>query len=129
MINQILQRILYVEDEPAIQAVAQVALEDIGGYTLEVCSSGQEAQAKGAAFAPDLILLDVVMPGMDGPATLSALRRMPALFSTPVIFMTARVEAEERAEYKAMGALDVVAKPFDPMMLAEQIKTIWSNRP
>lgn len=123
-----LQRILYVEDEPDIRAVTRLALEAVGGFTVEVCSSGQEAQTKGADFAPDLILLDVMMPGMDGPTTLKALRGIAALSATPVIFMTAKVQANELAEYKAMGALDVIPKPFDPMTLAEQIKTIWSRR-
>lgn len=128
MSTQTLQRILYVEDEPDIQAVARLALEAVGGFTVEVCSSGMEAQAKGAAFAPDLILLDVMMPGMDGPTTLIALRGIVALSATPVIFMTAKVQANELAEYQAMGALDVIPKPFDPMTLATQIKTIWSGR-
>ena len=122
-----LQRILYIEDEPDIQAVARLALEAVGGFTVEVCSSGEEAQAKGAAFAPDLILLDVMMPGMDGHTTLKALRAIAALSATPVIFMTAKVQANELAEYKAMGALDVIPKPFDPMTLAEQIKALWDK--
>ncbi len=122
-----LQRILYIEDEPDIQAVACLALETVGGFTVEVCGSGQEAQAKGVAFAPDLILLDVMMPEMDGPNTLKALRGIAELSTTPVIFMTAKVQANELADYRAMGALDVIAKPFDPMTLAQQIRTIWNN--
>jgi CheY-like chemotaxis protein len=122
-----LQRILYVEDEPDIQAVARLALEAVGGFTVEVCSSGQEAQLKGESFAPDLILLDVMMPGMDGPTTLKALRGIAALAATPVVFMTAKVQANELAEYKAMGALDVIPKPFDPMTLAQSVSDIWSR--
>lgn len=125
---RILQRILYVEDEPAIQAVARLALEDIGGFTVEVYGSGPEAQAKGAAFAPDLILLDVMMPGMDGPATLKVLRNIAELSATPVIFVTASAQADEVVEYKAIGALGTIAKPFDPMTLAEQIKALWRNQ-
>ncbi len=128
MSSPTLQRILYVEDEPDIQAVARLALEVVGGFTIEVCSSGQEALATGASFAPDLILLDVMMPGMDGPSTLKALRSIAALSATPVIFMTAKVQTNELAEYKTLGALDVIPKPFDPMTLSEQIKTIWSRR-
>ncbi len=128
MSTQTLQRILYVEDEPDIQAVGRLALEAVGGFTVEVCSSGREAKIKGVAFVPDLILLDVMMPDMDGPNTLKDLRDIAALSTTPVIFMTAKVQAGELAEYKALGALDVIPKPFDPMLLAQQIRTIWGNR-
>src|SRR5512135_223483 len=101
-----LKRILYVEDEPDIQAVARLALEMVGGFTVEVCSSGQEALDKVAAFAPQLVLLDVMMPGMDGPATLAALRQIPSLSGLPVIFMTAKVQPGEVAHYKGLGAVD-----------------------
>ena len=123
-----LKRILYVEDEADIQAVAQLALETVGGYTLAVCSSGKEALAQAAAFAPDLLLLDVMMPEMDGPSTLLALRGLEATATTPAIFMTAKVQPSEVAQYKALGALDVIAKPFDPMGLATEIQRIWDNR-
>ena len=125
MSDQDINRILYVEDEPDIQAVAKLALEQVGQFTLEVCSSGQEALDKAAAFSPDLVLLDVMMPEMDGPTTLTKLRDIDGLQSTPAIFMTARVQPHEIQEYKEMGAVDVIAKPFDPMMLSNQIREIW----
>jgi two-component system, OmpR family, response regulator len=120
-----LQRILYVEDEPDIQAVAKLALEMVGGFTVKVCSSGEEALREAAAFAPDMILLDVMMPGMDGPSTLKALRELPSLAELPVAFMTAKVQPAEVAHYKTLGARDVIAKPFDPMTLASQVRAIW----
>jgi two-component system OmpR family response regulator len=120
-----LNRILYVEDEPDIQAVTKLALEEIGGFTLEVCGNGDEALAKAVEFAPDLLLLDVMMPGMDGPTTLKALREIPQLTETPAIFMTAKVQPHEVEEYKALGAIDVIAKPFDPMTLSENLRDIW----
>ncbi len=120
-----LTRILYVEDEPDIQAVAKLALEMVGGYTVKICSSGEEALREAVAFAPDMILLDVMMPGMDGPSTLKALRELSALANTPVAFMTAKVQPQEVAQYKAIGARDVIAKPFDPMNLASQVRAIW----
>lgn len=122
-----LKRILYVEDEPDIQAVAKLALEMVGGFTLEICSSGQEALDKGAAFAPQLVLLDVMMPGMDGPATLQAMRQIPEMATLPVIFMTAKVQPSEIAHYKELGAVDVIPKPFDPMTLSAAIQAIWER--
>lgn len=123
-----LQRILYVEDEPDIQTVAKLALEMIGGYQVMICSGGQEALDKVGAFAPDLILLDVMMPGMDGPGTLQKLRANSATAAIPVIFLTAKVQASEVAQYQALGALNVIAKPFDPMTLAEQVAACWDCR-
>lgn len=123
----VLSRILYVEDEPDIQAVAKLALEAIGGFTVEICSSGQEALDRAPAWAPQLILLDVMMPGMDGPTTMKKLRELPGLDATPVIFMTAKVQPQEVLEYKAMGALDVIPKPFDPMLLAATVSGIWGR--
>ncbi len=122
-----LTSVLYVEDDPDIQMVAQMALEIVGGLTLRSCSSGQEAIAAAPAFQPDLILLDVMMPGMDGPATLAELRKLPATAHTPVVFMTAKVQAAEVAYYKTLGALGVIAKPFDPMQLAQQVRQFWSE--
>lgn len=117
-------RILYVEDDPDIQTIAKIALEKIGGFTVRVCGSGREALDAVSGFAPDCVILDVMMPGMDGPSTLAALRAMPAGANVPVIFMTAKVQSSEIAQYKALGALDVIAKPFDPMSLASTIRNI-----
>ena len=120
-----LQRILYVEDEPDIQAVAKLALEMVGGFEVKICSSGEEALEEAEAFAPQLLLLDVMMPGMDGPGTLAALRAISSLAEIPAVFMTAKVQPSEVAHYKSLGALDVIAKPFDPMGLAAEVRRIW----
>lgn len=122
-----LQRILYVEDEPDIQAVARLALEAVGGFTVQVCDSGVEAIHVAAEFAPDLILLDVMMPGMDGPQTLHRLGQSLSLADIPVVFMTARVQPNEIQSYRAMGAVDVISKPFDPMKLPGLIRRIWDE--
>ncbi|MBU0586924.1 MAG: response regulator [Gammaproteobacteria bacterium] len=122
-----LERILYAEDEPDIQAVAKLALEMVGGFTVQICNNGADALEKVTGFAPDLILLDVMMPGMDGPSTLQRLRADPATSNIPVIFLTAKVQASEVARYQALGALDVIAKPFDPMSLAAQVRQIWGQ--
>ena len=121
-----LNRILYVEDEPDIRLIAQMALEAVGGFTVIVCASGPEALAAAPASQADLLLLDVMMPGMDGPSTLKALRELPATADTPVIFMTAKVQATEVTAYRALGAIDVIPKPFDPMELSAQIQRIWA---
>lgn len=120
--------ILYVEDDPDIQAVAQIALEMVGGFTLKACNSGPEALAAAEEIIPDLILIDVMMPKMDGPTTLINLRKLPNTATTPVIFMTAKVQASEVAHYKSLGALGVIAKPFDPMTLAQQIRQLWEQQ-
>ncbi|OOG46190.1 response regulator [Polaromonas sp. A23] len=121
-----LARILYVEDEPDIRAVAQMALEAVGGFTVIACSSGSEALAAAPTAQADLLLLDVMMPGMDGPSTLKALRLLPETAATPVIFMTAKVQAAEVAQYRELGAIDVIHKPFDPMELSAQLGRIWA---
>ena len=120
-----LARILYVEDEPDIRAIAQMALEAVGGFTVIACASGSEALATAPGANADLLLLDVMMPGMDGPSTLKALRELPSTANTPVIFMTAKVQAAEVAQYRELGAIDVIHKPFDPMELSAQINRIW----
>ncbi len=120
-----LQRILYVEDDPDIQAIALMVLESISGFTVEACSCGTEALDKAPDFAPDLVLLDVMMPGMDGPETLKGLRAIPQLALTPVVFMTAKVQPQEVKSYLELGAAGVIAKPFDPMTLTEELQKIW----
>ncbi len=122
-----LKRILYAEDEPDIQAVAKLALEMLGGFQVLICNTGIEALEKVQDFAPDLILLDVMMPGIDGPTTLLRLRADPATAGIPVIFLTAKVQPSEVLQYQSMGALDVIAKPFDPMGLAAEVKKIWGR--
>ena len=122
-----LNKILHVEDEPDIQEVAKLALESVGGFTVETCSSGQEALDKATDFAPDIIFLDVMMPDMDGPATLQELRKIQELADTPIIFMTAKAQTHEIEKFKELGAIDVITKPFDPMTLADQIRDIWEK--
>jgi two-component system OmpR family response regulator len=122
-----LRFVLYVEDDPDIQSVAQMALELVGGFTLRTCSSGQEALAAARECVPDLLLLDVMMPDMDGMSTLAALRKLPNTATTPAIFMTAKVQASEVAHYKSLGALGVIAKPFDPMQLSQLVRQLWEE--
>jgi two-component system OmpR family response regulator len=124
-----LSRILYVEDDADIRSVATFALETLGGFTVAGFESGAQAIAAAEAFAPQMLLLDVMMPGMDGPTTLIGLQAIPTLRDVPAIFMTAKVQPQEVTRYLAMGALDVIAKPFDPMALSDLVRAIWERRP
>ncbi len=96
-----LKKIMHVEDDPSIQTVARVALEAVGGFEVCTCSSGQEALTRYPEFQPELILLDVMMPGMDGPSTLKQLQTQFDLTGIPVVFMTAKVQASEIESYKS----------------------------
>ena len=122
-----LNKVLYVEDDADIRAIAELALQDVGGFSAKLCSSGEEAVEAAPDFQPDLILLDVMMPEMDGPETLKALRKIEATQATPVIFMTARIQRTEIEEYLSLGALGVIPKPFDPMTLADEIRRIYQE--
>lgn len=124
-----LQRILMAEDETDIATVAKMALEMVGGFTVEVCSSGEEVLRRFEGFKPDLVLLDVMMPGQDGPTTLAELRKLPEGGSIPVVFMTAKVMPNEVDELMSLGVLGVVPKPFDPMALSDKLREIWSRPP
>src|SRR5262245_33244703 len=106
--------ILNVEDEHYIQTITKLALES-KGFLVQNCSSGEEALKKVKVFSPDLILLDVMMPKMDGLTVMKALRKIPKTASTPIIFLTAMAQKHQIVEYKAMGALDVIMKPFNPL--------------
>lgn len=122
-----LTQVMYVEDEPDIQVVAQIALEDIGGFNLKICSSGTQALQEAVAYAPQIFLLDMMMPDMTGIETMQALHKLPELMSIPVIFMTAKVQSHEVAHYMSLGAIGVIPKPFDAMTLADQIREIWNQ--
>ena len=120
-----LKHIAYIEDEEDIRTIAKMSLEMIGGYSVDLFASGDEALRQLPARKPQLILMDVMMPGRDGPSTLAALRELPELRTVPVIFMTAKAQQTEVAHYKAIGAIGVITKPFDPMTLAQQVSAIW----
>lgn len=122
-----LQRIMLVEDEEDIRAVAELALEAVGGFNLRTCDSGRKALEQLAEFCPQLILLDVMMPEMDGPSTLRAIKETGDFADVPAIFMTAKVQPEEVNEYLSLGAVAVIPKPFDPMTLSDHIREIWEG--
>ncbi|WP_100637927.1 response regulator [Marinobacter salexigens] len=127
MPTESLKRIMMVEDEPDIRSVAELALEAIGGFELIACESGQQALEQIVDSRPQLIILDVMMPGMDGPETLKAIRSLPEYAETPAVFITAKVQSDEVRSYLALGAAGVIPKPFDPLTLADQIREIWNE--
>ena len=122
-----LNKILYAEDEADIREIATLALESIGQFEIETCESGVRVIELAMSFQPQLILLDVMMPDMDGPSTLKALNNTAALKHIPVIFLTAKILPDEIERFKTLGAVDVINKPFDPMTLADEMRDIWTN--
>src|SRR5579872_7176912 len=118
-----LTRILFVDDQRDIRSIVGLALGKIGRFDLRVCSSGEEALASAADFDPDLLLLDLSMPVMDGLATLKALRERN--ITAPAIFFTARLKAYEMEGYRDLNVLGVIPKPFDPLKLGGQLREMW----
>jgi CheY-like chemotaxis protein len=119
--------VLLVDDEADIRVVAQMSLAEVGGWRTLLAASGAAAIELARDERPDLILLDVMMPEMDGVATFAALAADPRTEEIPVIFMTAKVQGRERGRYLGLGARGVIAKPFDPMTLPEEISEILSR--
>ena len=122
-----LQKILLVEDEPDIQMIAKVSLETLGGYEIRIGNNGQEALDILKDYTPDLIILDVMMPVMDGPATFAEIQNQFGKDAIPMVFMTAKVMADEIKNLKQLGAADVINKPFDPMTLSSVVGNIWKS--
>ena len=123
-----LERILLVDDEADIRQIARLALEAVGGFRVRECASGLDAPKAIEEFAPQLILMDMMMPGQDGVETLKALRAAGATSRIPVVFMTAKVQPQEVSAFRSLGALDVIAKPFDPMTLSQTVRKIWERQ-
>lgn len=121
-----LQRILCADDEPDMRMLIKLCLENLGGYDVLVCSSGRELLDNVTCWRPDLIILDAVMPIMDGPETFAQLRAQENGPHIPVLFMTGKAKDAEAA-LMATGAIGLLTKPFDPVHLAADIKSIWES--
>jgi two-component system, OmpR family, response regulator len=120
--------VLYVDDEPDIREVASFSLEVDPDIRVTSYESGAGALAAlDAGLRPDAILLDVMMPGMDGPATLASIRERPQFAATPVVFITARAQTQEQERFRALGAVGVITKPFDPMSLAGELRKLLAK--
>ena len=120
-------KVLIVDDEADIRKVASLALSRLGGMEVVEASSGPDGIAAASSRQPDAILLDVMMPGMDGPAVLARLKADPKTASIPVVFLTAKAMTSEHARLRDLGAAGVLTKPFDPVSLAGQIRAILAG--
>jgi CheY-like chemotaxis protein len=127
MDRALLKTVLYVDDEPDIREVVELSLSLANDLHVHTCDSGLAALSCMPELQPDLVLLDVMMPGLDGPATLQRMQNDARLAHIPVIFMTAKAMPQEIARFRALGAVAVIAKPFDPMRLSEQVYAIWEG--
>jgi CheY-like chemotaxis protein len=125
--NRPLKAILYVEDDLHVRTTAKLVLEVIGKFEVRDCGSGREALHAALDFRPDLILLDVMMPELDGVNTLEMLRRIPHLAHTPALFVTGLTTEADIARYMEAGAIGVIPKPVIPMRLTGQLHTLWEQ--
>jgi two-component system OmpR family response regulator len=123
----LIRKVLLVDDEDDIRTIGQLSLSRVGGWITVLAASGTEAVAKAASEQPDLILLDVQMPGLDGPTTFSRLRAQASTAAMPIIFMTAKIQKQEVARYLELGAIGVIGKPFDPLTLPNEIKRLMPS--
>lgn len=122
-----LRRILFCDDDADIRAIIELSLALDASFETRGCVSAAEVLATAAEWSPDLILLDVMMPGMDGPTALALLHGSPCTESIPVVFMTARTQAYECQRFISLGAAAVIAKPFDPMTLASLVNGYFAD--
>ncbi|WP_426209948.1 response regulator [Massilia sp. TWP1-3-3] len=125
--SKVLKSILYVEDDLHVRTTAKLVMEVIGKFDVRDCSSGREALLAARDFAPDLILLDVLMPELDGVTTLAMLRRMPHLAHVPALFVTGLTSEADIARYMDAGAIGVIPKPVLPMRLTGQLHSMWNK--
>ena len=124
-----LNRICYVEDDEDIQRIVRMSLERIGKMTVEVVTDPMVALGAITSFKPDLVMLDWMMPGMDGPTLFRRMKQQPETSALPVVFITAKATQRDMDELIALGAAGAISKPFSPKDLPEQLRAIWSKLP
>ncbi|GAA4650745.1 response regulator [Kistimonas scapharcae] len=122
-----LKQILYVEDDADIRKITEMTLSMLGNFDITACECGQDALEKAKTTHAQLVILDVMMPDMDGPTVFRHLRTYDAYKDTPIVFMTAKVQANEIAAYMDMGAVGVIPKPYEPAELPGQIQALWEK--
>ena len=124
-----MHRVCCVEDDEDIRRIVRLSLEKIGGMRVEMVGDPALAIDRIIAFRPDLVMLDWMMPGLDGPALFRRMREVPATRALPVVFITAKASQRELAELKALGAAGAISKPFAPKELPDQLRAIWHALP
>ena len=129
MTTKPLERVCYVEDDEDIQRIVRMSLERIGKMTVEIVGDPMAAVDAIIAFKPDLVMLDWMMPGMDGPTLFRKLKEEPQTKDLPVIFITAKATSAELAELRSLGALGAISKPFAPKDLPDQLRALWNTLP
>ena len=129
MPTQPLSRICYVEDDEDVQRIVRLSLERVGKMTVEVIGDPLVAIERISLFKPDLVMLDWMMPDMDGPTLFRRMKEVPASSSLPVVFITAKASVRELDELRAMGAVGTISKPFAPKELPDQLRAIWNALP
>jgi diguanylate cyclase (GGDEF)-like protein len=127
-VDKPLRTVLYVDDDPDIREIVQMSLSLDGQLNVLTSDGGERALLKMRVEHPDLVVLDVMMPGMDGPTLLKRMREDSGLAHIPVIFMTAKASAEETRRFRELSAIGVIAKPFDPMELGAQVRALWEAK-
>jgi CheY-like chemotaxis protein len=126
---QPLTRICYVEDDEDIQRIVRMSLEKVGKMTVEIVGDPMVAIERMTAFKPELVMLDWMMPGMDGPTLFRKMREVPETKGLPVVFITAKASQRELDELKTLGALGTISKPFSPRELPDQLRAFWNALP
>ena len=129
MPERTLQRICYVEDDEDIQRIVRMSLERVGKMTVEVVTDSLKAMDVISAFKPDMVMLDWMMPGMDGPTLFRKMKQDPQLGALPVVFITAKATQRDTDELLGLGAAGVLSKPFSPKDLPDQLRAVWSKLP
>jgi two-component system, OmpR family, response regulator len=124
-----LNRICYVEDDEDIQRIVRMTLERVGKMTVSVVSDPTQAIAAILEFGPDLVMLDWMMPVMDGPTLFREMKRRPETSALPVVFITAKASQRDLDELKTLGAAGTISKPFSPKELPDQLRAIWAALP
>jgi CheY-like chemotaxis protein len=122
-----LRRVMCVEDDPDIRTILELSLGTVGGFSVCCCADGRAALAAVPGFRPELVLLDVMMPGLSGPETLAVLRELPEMRGVPVVFLTAKAMPDELEQLLQLGATGLIVKPFDPMTLPTDILPYWEH--
>jgi len=122
-----LKKILYVDDESDVREIVMLSLETLGGFEIKAFSNGEEALAAVEAFAPDLLMLDVMMPGITGPELLAKMRELPSIVETPAVFITAKAQVHEVDKLKLHKRSEVIAKPFEVMELPDTVRAAWKR--